>query len=131
MAWPRESLMCLKPSRSKNNIATFLMWRRAKAMAWLTRSLRSMRLGNPVRKSCWAEWAICLRHSSGGAHVAKNDYSTGGPAFPIVDRSHGIFDRNFESVAANKDAVRRQMHRAILPDDHFHGVGDSLAIGSV
>ena len=56
---PSESLMCLKPSRSRNSTATCFVWRGAKAIAWLIRSFRSIRFGRPVRKSCWAEWVIC------------------------------------------------------------------------
>src|SRR6266403_1929769 len=51
--------MCLKPSKSKTSTATFLLCRSARAIAWLSRSLRSTRLGKPVRRSCWVEWVIC------------------------------------------------------------------------
>ena len=82
----------------------------AKAIAWLTRSFNSIRLGKPVRKSCSAEWVICQRHRPGRAHVAENDDRSGGLPFAVVNGGNGVFDRNFKSVTPDEDAVRRQMH---------------------
>ena len=121
---PSESLMCLKPSRSRNSTATFFRWRGAKAIAWLTRSFSSMRLGRPVRKSCWAEWVIC----SAMARAALTSRKT--MTAPVACPSRSWMGATESSIGISnpsrriEDAVRRQVHRLILPDRHCHRIGD-------
>ena len=57
IAWPRESLMCLKRSKSMNSSATELPLRCARMMACSSRSLNKVRFGTSVRLSCNASRA--------------------------------------------------------------------------
>ena len=50
-SWPSESLTTLKSSTSRNSRATGPGVRRARMMAWLSRSMNSFRFGRPVRAS--------------------------------------------------------------------------------
>ena len=56
---PQSVVYRFESSKSRNMTATFFECRVAVLMACFTRSANSMRLGNPVRKSCCAECAIC------------------------------------------------------------------------
>ena len=54
-AWPRVSLICLKPSRSRNSRPTRAALRCARAIALCSRSSISTRVVAPVSSSCWVE----------------------------------------------------------------------------
>ena len=66
-------------------------------------------------------------HFPGGAHVAEDDYGAADLPFAVVDRRNGVFDGNFKTVSPNKDAVRRQVHAAILANSQLHGIGNGFA----
>ncbi|MNH19083.1 hypothetical protein D3C79_788080 [compost metagenome] len=73
-AWPRESLMFLKLSRSRHSAAVSfsLCWPRTSAC--LSRSLNSVRLGKPVSASWCAMWWIwAWAASSSVASSATNN----------------------------------------------------------
>ena len=73
------------------------------AMAWLTRSFSSMRLGKPVRKSCSAEWVICSAIARAALTSRKTMTAPVALPFAIVDGGDGVFDGNFKSVAPDED----------------------------
>ena len=83
-----------------------------------TRSFRSMRLGRPVRKSCSAEWAICSAIARAVLTSRNTITAPVGLPCPVMDGGDGVFDRNFNSVTPDEDAVDRQMHGAVLPHGH-------------
>ena len=53
-AWPRESLMSLKQSRSTNSTPVALPERLSSASDWVSRSISRVRFGRPVSVSCVA-----------------------------------------------------------------------------
>jgi hypothetical protein len=67
------------------------------------------------------------RHGAGRAHVAENDDGSRDLAFEVMDRRDAVLDRHFMSVAADQDAVRRQVHYPVLIDCHLHRIGSGFA----
>src|ERR1700674_3517985 len=144
--------MCLKPSKSKNSTATFFMWRCAKVIACLTRSFRSIRLGNPVRKSCWAEWVSCTAMAPASFHwgwtdfashaVHDSEYFRHGPTCRFFPRPARHFFRDeieerdiSRDVCANNcvaDAVERDLGAFLFHEQClFHDLAlDGIAQGS-
>ncbi len=67
------------------------------------------------------------RHRPGGADIAQDDDRAGDVSFTVMDRGYGILDRNFGAVAADQDAVRRQMSAAVQSHRFLHRIGDGFA----
>ena len=61
----------------------------------------------------------------------ENNHRSHDVPCPVVDRSGGIFNRGFKTVAADEDAIRGQTHRFILLDRHLHGIARGRARGAV
>src|SRR4051812_13262627 len=103
--------MCLKPSKSRNSTATCFSWRCAKAIAWPTRSFRS--IGQTCQKIVLGRMRYLRRHGSGRAHVTENDDRSRDLAFEVMDGRNAVLDRHFKSVAADQDAVQWQVHHSV------------------
>ena len=58
-AWPKRSLICLKPSRSRNNSASGDCFDSGRPSARSSRSRKWRRLGSAVSPSCRARWRAC------------------------------------------------------------------------
>ena len=67
------------------------------------------------------------RHGAGRAHVAENDDGSRDLPFAVMDGRDAVLDRHFMSVAADQDAVRRQVHGPVLIDCHLHRIGSGFA----
>ena len=77
MGCPSESLMCLKPSKSRNSTATFFLCRGAMAIAWLMRSFKQHAIGQAGQKIVLRRMGHLQRHGAGDAHVAEHDHRAG------------------------------------------------------
>ena len=75
-------------------------------------------IGQPGQKIVLGRMRHLQRHRAGGAHIAKNDYRPSGLPFAIVNRGDGVFDRNFDPIPPDQNAVRRQL------DDRIPGIGE-------
>jgi len=115
--------MYLNPSRSRNGTAAWHWWRCARRSPLPIRSFRSIRFGNPVRKSCCAESVKsfqCLRR----AHIAKHDDRSGHVSCTVTDGSNGVFNVDLMPVTADKNTVQRQASRLVLRSRLCHQIQD-------
>ena len=123
--------MCLKPSRSRNSTATFFVVPRRQGDGLVDAVVQQHAVGQTGQKVVLGGMRHLHGHGTGRADVAEDDDRAGGLPFAVVDGCHGVFDGNFRSVAPNEDAAGRQVHRAVLPDRHFHRVRADFAAGGV
>jgi hypothetical protein len=66
-------------------------------------------------------------HGARCAHIVEDNHCSDDPAGPVVDRRGRIFNRGFESVASDQDAIKGQTHGLVLFDRHLHGISCGLA----
>lgn len=70
-------------------------------------------------------------HRPGDAHVAKDDHCSRGLSLPVVDGGDRVFNWDFNSIAAEKEAIRWQVHGPVLPNRRLHRIRVVLSSGGV
>jgi hypothetical protein len=70
-------------------------------------------------------------HGARCAHIVEDNHCSDDPAGPVVDRRGRNFNRGFESVASDQDAIKGQTHGLVLFDRHLHGISCGLARGPI
>src|SRR5579863_5420150 len=72
-----------------------------------------------------------LRHGPRRAHIAEDNYGSGGQTFTVVNGSDRVLDGDFKPITPDEDTIGRQMHAEELAAFHFHRIGDDFTSGGV